>query len=82
MRISFTKGFEQICVCKKGLYETDIRTQGLKNDDDQGDKDLWMLMNTSISLGGEAMGHLTDKKMTTNMMIRIQDHEIMSNKCN
>ena len=46
----------QIFVCKKDWDQADVRTQGLKNNDDQcDDNDPWMMMDTFTSLGGEAM---------------------------
>ncbi|XP_057520914.1 uncharacterized protein LOC130801158 [Amaranthus tricolor] len=42
----------QICVCKKDWDQAELQTQGLKNDNDQGDDDPWMMMDTSASLSG------------------------------
>ena len=46
----------QICICKKDWNQADVLTQGLKNDEDQDDdNDPWMMIDTSASLGKDAL---------------------------
>ena len=64
----------QICVFMKDWDQEDIQTQGMKNNDDQGNDDPWMLMDMSALSNERHWGYCIEKKMMTKIMIRINNH--------
>ena len=50
-RSSLAPDVVKICVCKKDWDQAEKRQQGLKEDDSDGEDDVWMTMDTSSESG-------------------------------